>query len=76
MVVQWIEAFDMTLDDDGAWVWREWVRQRHDPEDDHRALIARWNKLVPKYNATVAPKMRNFGCPVAASQVQRADGTG
>ena len=48
--------------------------ERYDAlRDERNELLKEWNKFVPQYNAAVAPKLRNFGRPLAASPVQRAD---
>jgi transposase len=38
--------------------------------EEYNALVARFNRMVPKYNAVVAP--RGMGRPLAASDQQRA----
>jgi hypothetical protein len=74
MIDDWIEAFDMTMNDKGEWCWRETLRQEHDDLlEKHHALLKDWNKFVPSYNAVVAPRFRNFGRPLAASPSQKAD---
>lgn len=37
--------------------------------DEYKKLCADWNKFVGEYNAVVVPRERNFGRPLAASQV-------
>jgi len=70
LIERWIEAFEMTPNDKGDYVFREELLEKYETlGDKHHALIKEWNKFVPKYNARVAP--RNFGRPLAASEVQR-----
>lgn len=69
---QWIAAFDMVQNDKGEWSFGEWVRQRDELTDKYFAQIADWNKFVGQYNAVVAPKWRNIGRPLAASDAQKA----
>jgi DNA repair exonuclease SbcCD ATPase subunit len=63
-IERWIEAFDMQLDDKGLWIWN--VKDEH---GRYLALLQEWNRFVPRYNATVAP--RNMGRPLGASEAQR-----
>lgn len=72
LIQRWIEAFDMQLDDKGVWELAAWVAARDKLSDNYKSLLSDWNKFVPKYNAKVAPKQRNFGRPLAASPSQRA----
>jgi hypothetical protein len=65
-----IQGFDMVQGEDGAWVWRadfvngnEWLYK-------YNALVKDWNRIIPDYNARVAP--RNVGRPLAASEAQAA----
>jgi hypothetical protein len=74
---QWIDAFGMVQNDKGKWQWSEEMDKEH---HDYRVLLdqlcdlyARWNKFVPKYNESVASKVRNLGRPIDASPAQQAD---
>jgi DNA repair exonuclease SbcCD ATPase subunit len=66
---RWIEAFKMQLNDDGCWDFPD-----VDPYDDlftkHEDLVKRWNKFIPAYNRSVAPK--EIGRPLDASAAQCA----
>ena len=67
---RWIEAFNMTLNDDGAWEWQQGLIQDRDKWfHKFQELRAKWNKNVAEFNAKVAP--RNMGRPLAASEAQR-----
>ena len=68
-----VEALDLVLDDNGQWTWNEWVQKRDELWEKNQELIRDWNAFVPKYNAVVAPRVRNFGRPLAASPAQQAD---
>jgi hypothetical protein len=68
-----IKAFNMVQDDKGLWCWDGFIRECEEKEQKYFALRADWNKFFPKYNAVVAPRRRNFGRPLAASNAQRAD---
>ena len=71
---RWIESFDMVKGDDGLWHWEEGLIQERDRlQEMYLALRGKWNKLVPEYNASVAPRRRNFGRPLAASESQQLD---
>ena len=72
MVENWIEAFDMVMDDDGKWTWNK-LAYVNKLEDDLTELRKKWNRFVGKYNAVVAPTLRNLGRPLAASPAQKAD---
>ncbi|MGY2995830.1 hypothetical protein [Mesorhizobium sp. URHB0026] len=71
----WVTAFDLSLGEDGVWkidrsqsdVWEKHL-QLH---EEHLALIRKWNKFVPEYNAAILA--RDIGRPLAASEAQRAD---
>ena len=71
MIERWIEAFDMQQDDRGIWVFNSdrTFEELTALYDEHLKLIREWNKLVPKYNAVVAPRER--GRPLAASEAQQ-----
>ena len=71
---QWVEAFNMVLNDAGEWSWADGLMQRYEHlHGKYVALVRDWNKFIPRYNAEVAPKRRNFGRPLAASDAQRED---
>lgn len=68
LIENWIEVFEMQQGDDGLWLW--------DPKqtalwDQYGSIINKWNRFVPRYNATIAP--RDLGRPLAASEAQVAD---
>jgi hypothetical protein len=70
-IEQWKQAFDMELDDAGLWAFSDNLAKRYDSLlDEHNAIIRRWNKFVPKYNAAIAPK--EIGRPLDASPAQCA----
>ena len=72
MIDQWVEAFDMEPDDTGTWHWQSKLMAAYDElRPRHLDLRSDWNKFVPKYNAVVAPRLRNFGRPLGASPAQR-----
>ena len=62
MVESFVYSFDMQERADGVLEWSEdcW-------EDKYYELLSDWNKFVPQYNAVVAPRLRNFGRPLLAS---------
>ena len=66
----WIEAFEMTLNDEGTYALAPWVAKLESYLDKYNALAAQWNKLIPKYNAAVAPQ--GIGRPLAASEAQQS----
>ena len=68
MVESFVYSFDMQERADGVLEWSEdcW-------EDKYYELLSDWNKFVPQYNAVVAPRLRNFGRPLLASDAQRDD---
>ena len=70
LIENWKEAFDMTLGDDGLWQLPEFVATANQYHDKYVALLKDWNKLVPRYNATIIK--RNVGRPLAASDAQVA----
>ena len=73
LIDSWIDAFDMEQDDKGEYCWREGgpIQERDEWEALYHELRRDWNKFVPDYNAVVAPRLRNFGRPLAASETQR-----
>ena len=75
MIERWIEAFDMEMNDDGVWEWgtETFIDRYHTLMDRYLDLSKRWNKIIPYYNAVVAPRLRNLGRPLAASLAQKAD---
>jgi hypothetical protein len=70
LIETWIEAFDMEQLDDGQWTFQPWLDDYKRQREEHGDLVRRWNKLVPIYNAKVAP--RGVGRPLAASEAQCA----
>jgi hypothetical protein len=73
MIERWKEAFDMKLNDKNEWEWNDFVKGYDEGWDNYFALVAEWNKFIVDYNAVVAPRRRNFGRPLAASDAQRVD---
>src|SRR6266550_8619506 len=69
---RWIDAFEMTLGDDGLYRWQDGVEKNYDALiEKHNALVREWNKLVREYNGMVAPKQ--IGRPLNASDAQCAE---
>ena len=71
MIEQWIEAFEMVLNDDGVY---EWSKDFIEDEifvwwQKYQLLVVEWNKFVGEYNTTVRGP-RNVGRPLAASEAQ------
>jgi DNA-binding CsgD family transcriptional regulator len=69
VVEGWCEAFGLEMGDDERWHWRAWVATVDALHEDYVSLVRRWNALVPKYNAAIAP--RTVGRPLAASDAQQ-----
>jgi DNA-binding CsgD family transcriptional regulator/uncharacterized coiled-coil protein SlyX len=69
MIDRWVEAFEMTLSDNGTYSPAPWIAKMESYLDKYNALAAQWNKFIPKYNAAVAP--RGIGRPLAASEAQQ-----
>src|SRR5664279_2423348 len=65
---RWIEAFDMSLNEEGDWVWQRAFVQGEEWYHKYVDLLKKWNKLIPKYNAAIVPK--DVGRPLQASQAQ------
>ena len=57
LLAHWVDAFNMVLNDEGAWDWSQ-VMEEHAEHiaqlDQLCALRKRWNKIVAEYNAVVA----------------------
>lgn len=68
-IESWIQAFEMVVNDDGVWEWDSEYTGGHEWFEKYVALVAKWNKLVPKWNARIL--QRNVGRPLAASDAQR-----
>jgi DNA repair exonuclease SbcCD ATPase subunit len=67
---RWIEAFNMVPDDSGVWCWREGlIHDRDKWFNKYEEIRAKWNRFVPRYNSTIAP--RNMGRPLHASPAQQ-----
>jgi hypothetical protein len=71
LINSWIEAFEMTPDDDGKWSFNPFIERHNELVDKHNALVREWNRFVPDYNALV--RRRNVGRPLAASEAQVAE---
>jgi hypothetical protein len=71
LIDSWIEAFDMHLNAEGVWEWRASFAEGHEWFGKYVALAKQWNQIAPEYNAVVAPRRRNVGRSVAASDAQR-----
>jgi uncharacterized coiled-coil protein SlyX len=63
-------AFEMTLRDDGVWVWNEAVVAGEKWHDRYIDLVHKWNRNVADFNATMV-RRRNVGRPLAATDAQR-----
>jgi DNA-binding NarL/FixJ family response regulator len=71
----WVMVFEMSQDEAGVYrfdrsqsgIWDAYSELL----DNHRKLIAKWNKYVGRFNARVAPQ--DIGRPLAASDAQKAD---
>jgi hypothetical protein len=49
MIDSWIEAFGMTLDDDGDYVWVAGLSEDYDAlMQERNELVADWNRFVPR----------------------------
>src|SRR5262245_16501706 len=70
VIERWIENFEMQLDDDGNWTTSAWDERTLQIRSDYHAIVRDWNRFVPEYNATVVPRHRNVGRPLAASDAQ------
>ena len=70
IIDSWVEAFEMVSHDDG-WSWEPFIDRYDDTVNKYNALLRKWNKFVPEYNATILK--RNVGRPLAASGAQQAD---
>lgn len=74
VIERWIEAFEMEVDESGAYRWRPWLDRLCDAHDrlrdENAKLIRDWNRFVGEYNAAIAP--RTLGRPLAASETQIA----
>lgn len=71
MIDNWIEAFDMQLDDDGNWSYAEWLDDAEAMIERYRDLLAEWNRAVGLFNSVAA--RRNVGRPLAAAPAQVAE---
>jgi DNA repair exonuclease SbcCD ATPase subunit len=65
----WIDAFDMQLNDNGEWAWGDnWLHTLELLTEKYEKLVRQWNTFVPRYNTAIAPK--NLGRPLNASEAQ------
>jgi hypothetical protein len=65
----WIEAFDMVMNEKGEWTWHEGFLKGNDSlQSKYGELLKNWNRFVSRYNAVIAP--RPIGRPLAASEAQ------
>ena len=71
LIDRWIEAFDMTQNEQGDYDLAEYHKALDQTIDKNQDLRIRWNRFVGEYNAIVAPRHRNFGRPIAASPAQQ-----
>jgi hypothetical protein len=71
LIEQWTEAFRMVLNANGEWDYSEWVDLGLKARKDYNDLVRAWNRFVPDYNAVVAPRHRNVGRPILASDAQQ-----
>jgi hypothetical protein len=70
LIQSWVEAFEMTLGDDGKWEWPEFVRTHNDAVDRYNKLLRKWNQNVADFNAVHESKARPHGRPLLASPAQ------
>jgi hypothetical protein len=68
----WVHTFGMEVGEDGTYSFGAWVKQRDEWFEKYRALLHKWNQLVPEYNAVVLPR-RKVGRPLDASETQCQD---
>jgi hypothetical protein len=73
LIDSWIEAFNMTLNDDGKYVYAEWMNDAIEIRERYTKLRREWNKFVPLYNAAVADARRPVGRPIGASETQQQE---
>jgi hypothetical protein len=71
LIERWCEGFEMVLNDDGKWTDDPWVDRMLKVQEDHQALVRKWNRFVGEYNTVAAARHRNVGRPLAASDAQR-----
>ena len=75
LIDSWIEVFKMELDDDGKWQWNSDLTEAWETvvrvAEERDEVLRKWNRLVPKYNAVIAPKP--VGRPLAANEAQIAE---
>jgi hypothetical protein len=71
LIEKWQHAFEMELDANGLWITPlSAVHDRYlDAVETCSALIKRWNRFVPKYNAAIL--QRPVGRPLDASDAQQ-----
>ena len=62
----WIEAFGMTMTDNGTWTWRSFIEDYDKLGDDYCKLARDYNKLIP----LIWPQP--IGKPPGADEAQRA----
>ena len=70
MVDNWIEGFDMILNDDGNWTWSKFVQDCEDIANRYMELQSKWNRHVGEFNEFHASKFRPIGRPLQASAAQ------
>lgn len=63
-IEQWIDAFDMELDENGEWSWDPFIEQAHEISRKHRDLVRRWNRHITAFN------LQPVGRPLGASEAQ------
>ena len=72
----WIDVFEMQLDDDGSWKFNpnqnELWQKHEDLLSDYEALIAKWNKFVPRVQRrrTTPVPVKARGRPLGATDDQ------
>jgi hypothetical protein len=71
LIDSWIEGFEMQMDANGDWRWVQWITAMQDMYEAYMALKRKWNALVPRYNAVIAPK--GLGRPLQASDAQQRE---
>lgn len=66
----WIEAFNMTQDENGKWTYANWYNNAVEAGERYVELVKKWNRAVHDFNSMV--RQRNVGRPLGASEAQVA----
>ena len=74
LIEDWIEAFGLELNDKGEYGWGDGlVKWYAELGAKYQKLRKDSNQFVPLYNNAVAPRRRNVGRPLQASEAQQVD---